>query len=216
MKIVVFAKAPEPGGVKTRLISALGAEGAAALHARLVRHTLRTTFAADGVEVELCCSPSAAHPFFIECRREFGVELTRQDGADLGARMLHAFERLLPSGPALLLGTDCPALQAEDLKQAQDLLLHGTDAVFGPAEDGGYFLVGLRRCDTSLFSEIEWGSNEVMDVTRARLVALRWQWREIATRWDVDRPEDLHRLRRERLLAGLGQNAALDTPCPSN
>jgi hypothetical protein len=94
----------------------------------------------------------------------------------------------------VLVGTDCPALTADYLAQAFALLDGGADAVVGPAEDGGYILIGLRRTDKRLFDGVAWGTASVLDETRARLAALGWSWQELETLWDVDRPEDLERL----------------------
>jgi glycosyltransferase A (GT-A) superfamily protein (DUF2064 family) len=99
----------------------------------------------------------------------------------------------------LLVGSDCPALSVADVQRAARLL-RGCDAVFAPAEDGGYPLIGLSRTSPRLFEGIEWSRETVMDRTRARLAALGWRWRELRTLWDVDRPDDLVRLRASRLL----------------
>lgn len=197
--IVVFAKAPQPGQVKTRLIPALGAQGAAALHAELVRLTLATAQQAGAGSVELCCAPHAGHPFFAGCAAEFDVTLTEQAGNDLGERMANAFQRVLPRAQALLIGTDCPVLQPTHLWQARDALRAGTDAVFAPTEDGGYVLIGLRRFAPNLFADMAWSTASVMAETRTRLRRLKWNWQELDTLWDVDRPEDLRRLLRLRL-----------------
>lgn len=198
--ILVFAKAPLAGSVKTRLVPVLGTRGAAALHARMVRHTLRTACAAGIGRVELWCAPSVDHAFFGRCAADFGVTLAAQEGADLGARMDHAFARALMRGPAIAIGTDCPALTVADLCDAAAALREGVHAVIAPAEDGGYVLIGLRRREPRLFSGIDWGSASVMAQTRARLAELGWTWCELAPRWDVDRPEDMTRLARERLI----------------
>src|SRR5437868_3801239 len=106
--VAIFARAPVAGAAKTRLISRLGAEGAAALHARLVERALSQALAAGLGEVTLWCAPDASHPFFADCAARFGVRLRAQRGADLGARMLHAFE--VAQGPLILIGSDCPML----------------------------------------------------------------------------------------------------------
>ena len=98
------------------------------------------------------------------------------------------------------MGADCPALDARDLRRAARWLAGGADAVFAPAEDGGYALVALRRVSPRLFAGIEWGGPRVMAQTRERLLALGWRWRELRTVWDVDRPEDYRRLQRASLL----------------
>ncbi|HXF66810.1 MAG TPA: TIGR04282 family arsenosugar biosynthesis glycosyltransferase [Burkholderiales bacterium] len=193
--IMVFAKAPRPGEVKTRLIPLIGAEGAAALHARLVKRALATARSAGFTDVELHCAPDTGDPFFRFCARHYRVALRAQPEGDLGRRMLGAFEAALARrARALLMGSDCPALGARHLLGAERALREGCDAVLCPAEDGGYVLIGLARCDARLFDGIAWGGAGVMTETRARLAALGWRWRELETLWDVDRPEDYHRL----------------------
>lgn len=200
--VIVFAKAPVPGEVKTRLIARLGVRGAAALHAALVERTLETACAARVGRVELCCAPDESHPFFLACAQRFGVALTVQTAGDLGTRMRSAFERVVPeSGRALLIGSDCPALTPGHLRDAAGALEAGHDAVLGPAEDGGYVLVGLARTSPRVFDGIGWGGPDVMRDTRARLRALGWRWHELPELWDVDRPEDLARIA-ERLESG--------------
>ena len=195
-RVAVFARAPVAGAVKTRLAGALGAERAAELHARLVRHALATALAANVGPVELWCAPDAAHPFFAACAAELGVTLHAQRGDDLGARMHGAFEHAAASGDALVvIGSDCPALSAQHLRDAAAALA-ARDAVFAPAEDGGYVLVGLAWPVAPLFEDIVWGGSTVMAQTRLRLVACGLAWKELATLWDVDRPEDVARLER--------------------
>jgi rSAM/selenodomain-associated transferase 1 len=193
--VIVFAKAPCPGEVKTRLIPLMGAEGAAALHAKLVKHALRTARASGLRPVELHCAGDTDDPFFRFCAGHYGVALAPQVPGDLGARMLAAFESMLAAhARVLLVGSDCPALTARHLRQADRALRDGADAVLGPCEDGGYALIGLKRADARLFEGIAWGSDSVAADTRARLAALGWNWHELESLWDVDRPEDHARL----------------------
>ena len=197
-RIVVFAKAPAPGRVKTRLIPTLGEAGAAALHRRLVMHTLRAAQEADLGPVELWCAPDTHHAFFSECERGFGVSLHSQCEGDLGARMRRALENVLGRAErAILVGSDIPALSAQYLRDAERALSRAHDAVIGPAEDGGYVLIGLARCDPDLFRDIPWGEPEVLAETRGRIAALRWRCFELPALSDVDRPEDLKRLPEE-------------------
>jgi rSAM/selenodomain-associated transferase 1 len=199
-RIAVFAKAPIPGAVKTRLAAVLSPREAASLHERLVLHALATAVRACAGEVELWCDPDPSHPFFERCARESGATLKRQRGADLGERMRHAFEEALGAGHALvIIGSDCPALSPESLRTALDAL-RANDAVVTPAEDGGYVLLGISRPVPGLFEGVAWGSAHVMEQTRARLAAGGFAWKEFETSWDVDRPEDYARLRREGLL----------------
>ena len=99
----------------------------------------------------------------------------------------------LVAGSVVLIGGDCPVLNPGHLKQALTWLASGEDAVLGPAEDGGYVLLGLNRVAPALFNTIEWGGEDVLAVTRARLAGLGWKWRELKTLWDLDRPQDLDR-----------------------
>jgi uncharacterized protein len=197
--LIVFARAPEPGRVKTRLAPLLGEKGAARLHARLVERTLRTALASGFDNVDLYCSPGINDIFFIKNQKRFGVGLRSQGRGDLGDRMYRAFERALRSHSyVVLIGSDCPALRPADLRAAARVLQAGGDAVLSPAEDGGYALIGLRRVSRRLFDGIAWGTPEVLAQTRGRLRQLRWRWKELRTVWDVDRPEDVARLNKFR------------------
>lgn len=194
-RVAVFAKAPVSGAVKTRLIPALGADGAAALYRTLVKRTLECALAAALGPVELWCAPDATDPFFRECAVGLGVRLASQSEGDLGARMRCAFDAMLAGGGrALLIGSDVPAMTPQYLQAADAALAQGCDAVFGPAEDGGYVLIGLSRVAPELFRGIEWGGPAVMRATRARIEKLGWRHLELPVLWDVDRPEDLSRL----------------------
>lgn len=192
--IALFAKAPVAGQAKTRLIPALGATGAARLHRQLVRQAVRIACAAGLGPVSLWCAPGIGHRFFRALATTAGLPLQAQQGDDLGARMAHAFATLTPHGPVLLIGSDCPMLTPALLHDCAAALRHGDDAVFLPAEDGGYALVGLRQPQPALFGAIPWGSDTVMAHTRARLNGHGLRWSEPATVWDVDRPDDLPRL----------------------
>lgn len=195
--VIVFAKAPRAGEVKTRLIPLLGADGAAALHAQLLHRTLVTATNAGLGPVELHGAPDEHDPALRECARRFGIAVLPQTGDDLGARMCHAFdEALARHARVILIGTDCPVLTEDHLRNAHaalDPAQGGNDAVLIPAEDGGYALIGLKRCDARLFDSIAWGGDNVLAATRARLKTLGWRWHELETLWDVDRPEDYRR-----------------------
>jgi len=196
--LIVFARAPEPGRVKTRLVPLLGERGAARLHARLLEKTLRTAQSAGFARAYLYCSPGTRGEFFRTMKKRYGVQLRAQGRGDLGERMYRA----LRSHPgAVLIGADCPALRPADLRAAARALRAGADAVFAPAEDGGYALVGLRRADRAAFRGVDWGSARVMAQTRRNLRRLQWRWRELRTVWDVDRPADLARLNRSGILS---------------
>jgi len=194
-RLMVFAKAPIPGRVKTRLIPLLGEEAASALYERLALYCLNEAIEADVGPVDVWCTPTTDHPFFVDCARQFDITLRHQVGGDLGQRMAHAFSETLKITPyALLMGADCPSLKREDIRATKTVLEKGHDAVLIPAEDGGYVLLGLRRYAKALFSGISWGTASVLEQTRMRLRGLGWQWQELPERWDVDRPEDLRRM----------------------
>src|SRR5512139_280294 len=113
--LIVFARAPEPGLVKTRLAPMLGGRGAARLQARMLERTLRTATAARLGGIHLYCSPATGIPYFRELRERFGVRLWSQGRGDLGDRMARAFRRSLRESPyAILIGSDCPALRPAD------------------------------------------------------------------------------------------------------
>jgi rSAM/selenodomain-associated transferase 1 len=192
--VLVLAKAPRPGLAKTRLVPLLGEERAAALQARLIKHALKTARAASLGAIELHGEP-ADDDFLRCCAGHYGAALLPQSKGDLGERMRTAIESALDAGAsAILIGADCPALTARDLRFAARSLDEGNDAVFTPTEDGGYALVALRRSDPTLFEGMAWSTPAVMEETRARLRNLGWRWRELETLWDVDVPADYERL----------------------
>jgi uncharacterized protein len=193
--VIIFAKAPVPGEAKTRLIPALGAEHAALLHAALTERAIESAMRADAAWVELCATPGVDHAFFANCEDDFDVELAEQGDGDLGARMLRALNRTLADDAnAVLIGADCPALTPK-LLNAAALALQTHDVVLVPAEDGGYTLVGARRTHPAMFDGIAWGTGTVLSQQRAQLAACSLSWCELETLWDVDRPEDIPRVK---------------------
>lgn len=189
--IAVLAKAPIPGFAKTRLNPALGAHGAAALQERLTERAVATACAAQLGAVTLWGTPDIRHASFRELVSQFRIRLARQPDGDLGARMLAAI-----SGPTLVIGTDCPALTLDHLREAA-AALHEREVVLIPAEDGGYVLIGMRAPHPELFSDMTWSTNTVLAETRQRIARLGLSARELETLFDIDRPEDLARLPRE-------------------
>lgn len=190
----MFAKAPLPGRAKSRLVPRLGGWGAARLQRRFTLHALRTALAAGCGSVEL--HGTANHAFFRKSAQDFRIKFRVQRGSDLGERMYHALlHGLRRHRAAILIGSDSPALRAHDLRRAARLLAGGCDAVLAPAEDGGYALIGARRVSPRLFSGIDWGTPSVYAATVERLHLLQYKWHALRTVWDVDRPEDLERLR---------------------
>ncbi|MBG7601653.1 MAG: TIGR04282 family arsenosugar biosynthesis glycosyltransferase [Gammaproteobacteria bacterium] len=190
--IMVFVRAPIPGKTKTRLIPALGKKGAARLHASLIEQTLYRIQSVDDVNITLWCTPSTEDSYLQACAERYGIALKAQSGQDLGSRMQHAFETTLRSAPwTIILGTDCPDLETCDVQQAIDAMHNGADAVAGPAFDGGYYLLGLRRTSASLFRQMPWGTENVWEITRNRMEQLSWNYTTTTWHHDLDRPEDL-------------------------
>ena len=203
----VFAKAPVAGQCKTRLIPALGAEGAASLHERLVRHRLAAAQtwqqATPQAHVELWCAPDTSHAFFAACANEFQVSLKTQAGPDLGARMWLALCGAVAHGECpVLVGTDCPWLDDDDIRAAF-IALGSADAVYAPAVDGGYVLVGLTRAVPELFANIAWGSASLMAATRLAASRTHTRLAELRTLHDLDTPADLARLQGDAQLRPL-------------
>jgi uncharacterized protein len=190
--VAVMAKAPVPGAVKTRLIPAIGAHAAAVLQERLTERTVATAVSAAVGPVTLWCAPDPSHASFRDLVLRHALTLKRQPDGDLGARMLAC---LAADGPALVIGTDCPAFTPEHLREAADTL-RDADVVAIPAEDGGYVLIGARKPHAELFSGIAWGTSSVMQETRARTAALGLSCAELAPLWDVDTEADFARCER--------------------
>ena len=189
--VIVMAKAPVAGLAKTRLIPALGAEGAAALAGRMLDLAVGEALAAGLGPVMLCGAPALTHPAFTALAHDPHLTLHAQGEGDLGARMRRAFDRALATHErAVLIGTDAPALDASVLRAAAAALdVH--DAVFAPAHDGGYALIGLRRSEPRLFEAMPWSTAQVMPMTRERLRDCGLRWHELPALHDIDEPADL-------------------------
>jgi uncharacterized protein len=199
----LFARAPEPGRVKTRLWPLLGPDGAASLYRAFLEDASRTYLQPEAWDAVLSVDgepddPELATLFPFPWRRE------RQEDGDLGARLSRAFTRSFSAGAsfALAIGSDHPALPRQSLKAAFAALAAGGDAAIIPADDGGYCAIALsRRVEPeSVFTEIPWSSAAVLEVTRERLREARARVTLLPTLYDVDRPEDVGRLARD--LAG--------------
>jgi uncharacterized protein len=185
IRVVAFARYPEPGACKTRLIPAVGPDGAARIHKRLVELCI-AAMRGSGLRMELHitgASPSA----FAEWLGP-DISFVEQGEGDLGARLLRATSPL----PVILIGSDAPGLDAARLIEAAEALRH-SPAVIGPAEDGGYYLLGLREASPWLFTDMAWGTDTVFAETMARFAAHGVDPVPLESLSDVDRPEDLQR-----------------------
>jgi len=190
--LVVFAKAPLAGLAKTRLIPALGAEGAAQLARRLLDHALAQAMQAQVGPVELCMSPGPDDAAWQGVELPEGLLCTEQGEGDLGERMARAVHRVTagPHGqPILLMGTDCPQLTAGILRDAAAQLAHH-DAVLIPVADGGYVLLGLRAPCLDIFRDMAWSTPVVAAETLRRLAAHGLSVWLGPTLHDIDEPSD--------------------------
>lgn len=198
--LVIFAKAPIPGQVKTRLCPPLTPDEAATLHGSFVLDTLERTTAAVAkfqlpLDRYLACAPSSTHVFFKIMEERQGVSVIDQVGDDLGSRMNQSFETLFKQGykRVLIIGTDAPSLPLERYQQALTALA-SHDLVLGPALDGGYYLIGLTRPIPDLFTGIPWSTEQVLALTQEKAGALGLKTALLAPWRDVDTIDDLQAL----------------------
>lgn len=199
--LVLFGKVPDPGAAKTRLAPALGEEGAARLYRAFLEDTLLLARAVDAERRSLwLAGDGAGRTRWSERHRD--VEVRAQEGRDLGARMVRALDDAFRrgAGRAVIVGTDHPTLPAERLRRAFRLL-RSVDLVVGPTEDGGYYALGLRReawpAGRELFRDVPWSTERVLEVTRSRAASAGLGRRELGSWYDVDRPEEIARLKRD-------------------
>jgi rSAM/selenodomain-associated transferase 1 len=206
--LVVFAKAPIPGQVKTRLCPPLTPDEAATLHGSFVLDILEQTKTAVAklklpLDRHLACTPSSTHVFFKIMEERQGVKLLDQVGDDLGARMTQAFAILFAQGygRVLIVGTDVPTLPTDHFKRAL-ALLESHDLVLGPALDGGYYLIGLRQAAPALFAGIPWSTERVLEMTRGKAASLGLTTATLPAWRDIDTVDDLKALIDSAVLDG--------------
>lgn len=200
-RIVIIAKAPQPGYAKTRLIPALGSQGAADLAQRLLEHTVKVALDAGVGPVELCVTPAVQDPAWqaftpLACgEMRDALHWSDQGEGDLGVRMARVAMRVIERGESvLLIGTDCPELGIAELRQAAHALhrpVNSVDATLIPTADGGYALLGLKRFHPTLFEGIAWSTNTVAFETLCRLGRLGWAVHRHSMLHDIDEPADL-------------------------
>ncbi|MGH7258780.1 MAG: TIGR04282 family arsenosugar biosynthesis glycosyltransferase [Nitrospiraceae bacterium] len=198
--LIIFAKAPVAGQVNTRLCPPLTADEAATLQGSFILDTLERSRAAIQkfrlpITRYLACSPSSTHVFFQIMAERHGVQLLEQTGENLGERMHTAFIALFAKGftPVLIVGTDVPSLPLQHYQQAVTML-RAHELVLGPAEDGGYYLVGLTRPVPELFRDISWSTDQVLAQTRERAQQAGLRTSLLPVWRDVDTIEDLQAL----------------------
>lgn len=211
--LVIFAKAPIPGEVKTRLCPPLTPDEAATLHGSFVLDMLERSKTAVAklklpLDRYLACMPSSTLVFFKIMEERQGVKLVDQVGDDLGTRMQHTFETMFAKQyqRVFLVGTDVPSLPLDHYAQAL-ALLETNDLVLGPALDGGYYLIGLKRTVPDLFVGIPWSTDRVLEMTREKATTLGLKTALLPPWRDVDTIDDLQ---------ALIETSALDAKKPKN
>ena len=193
--IAILAKAPVPGMAKTRLIPALGANGAARAQRQFIGQALHAAHQAKLGSITLWCAPNPQHRRFRALQKHFEITCLAQPEGDLGERMRrcaeHHFEQA-DAAPLLIIGTDCPVLSPGRLQEAARSLLDH-DACMIPAEDGGYVLLGLKKMNNEVFSNIAWSTSRVFQQTQERLRESGATLAILPTLWDIDEPQDWQR-----------------------
>jgi len=193
---LVFTKNPEPGKTKTRLIPAIGVNGAYKVHIQLLKHTLNITSKIKDIDFQLHHTSVHNNQWLTSLAKENNLSTKIQNGNNLGERMYRATQLCLKKySHCLIIGTDCPELTEQYLVEANQQLTSGYDAVIGPAYDGGYVLIGLNNTRKEIFSDINWGKSTVFTSTITIFNKLNLKYKILSTLHDVDTKEDLQYLK---------------------
>ena len=195
---LIFAKYPQPGRVKTRMVPPLTAKQAATLHQRSLHAVCEKVSALKDIETILVVTPDDQLENFQPVLPDCAGDYWSQGAGDLGERLIRAVDRAFSekADAVILLGADSPTLPIEFLQKTIERLSNH-DAVVGPCEDGGYYLLALSKPQPELFDDIDWGSDNVADQTRGRATATNIDLFVLRTWYDLDRVEDLVRAQRD-------------------
>jgi hypothetical protein len=194
-----MTKVPVAGAVKTRLQTVLSPDECAALSAAFLLDAVKKAESIGGKTI------IAFSPFVQRDRLENILPnrylLVEQKGADLGEKMFTAFELAFAqkADSVVMIGTDSPTFSPDYIEQAFEFLELNSDAVLGKTEDGGFYLIGLRRLDPRIFQNVKWSSAGVFEQVRENIMNLEWHLREVPSWYDVDVPDDLRQLKEELL-----------------
>ncbi len=196
-QLAIFARQPVAGQAKTRLQPEYTPARAAEIAACLIRATAELAVSYWPGDVCLYGTPDAEHPLFRELARDLGIQLAAQRGADLGERMRNALcDGLKRRNAAAVIGCDVPHCSGDILDQADHLLAQGRN-VIGPTEDGGYYFIGLSRDYPGLFSDIPWGTPNVLERTLERGAVLGVEFDLLPSLTDIDTVADIWRVSRD-------------------
>lgn len=189
--LILFAKSPLSGRVKTRLMPELSADEAAQVAAVLVRTTVQQAAQNWPGPVSICVWPDHNHPLFASLAAQFLLTLSTQSNGDLGQKMFNALRMHTDQGlPAAILGCDVPQLPGGELRRAYELLQHGRN-VIGPSRDGGYYLIGLQQTHPEVFKNVGWGGGGVMRQTMDAADRCGVHFHRLLEMVDVDSYQDL-------------------------
>lgn len=196
--VMVFAKAPVVGEVKTRLGKDLGMRQAATIYRKLLFKCLKKLNDSKICRIELWCYPTTRHPFFLECARVFNLSLRKQQGPDLGLRMLNAFkDSLLRDEFALLIGSDIPSIEISDIECVKQYMQANTDIVMIPTCDGGYGLIAMKYPHPEIFKNMQWSTTSVLDQTLLRICRKKLLYKLLPAKPDIDNKTDYIAYRRK-------------------
>ncbi len=208
-KLIIFTRYPEAGKTKTRLIPLLGEEKAAHLQELLTRHAVETSYQAaskNNLNTEIHFTGPSSELM----REKFGShhEIISQEGSDLGERMALAFQKSYEEGyrKTVIIGSDIPSLTPELIIDAFNNL-DSKDIVLGPAKDGGYYLIGLKKPVPEIFKNISWGTSTVFSKTKFKAFELGMNCHFLNTLSDIDRPEDIESWDMENIFGRFGEKA---------
>lgn len=207
--IIIMAKVPRAGNVKTRLQPFLSAEQCILLSEAFLEDTVNKAKRISE-KLIIAFSPADERGYF----DKFGDEkliLIEQKGSDLGERMFKAFQFALSqnSDSAVMIGTDSPTFPADYIEQAFEFLELETDAVLGKTSDGGFYLIGLRKSNKEIFENVAWSSDKTFEQTYQNIMKLDLHLREVPSWFDVDEKDDLLKLKEQFIFS---QNAVRRAP----
>jgi rSAM/selenodomain-associated transferase 1 len=210
--LIIMAKAPLAGTVKTRLQPALAAEQCAELAACFLRDTINKANSLENQSLIIAYSPAGETDYFKQFARP-KTSLVEQQGDNLGEKMFSAFEFAFRQNAemAVMIGTDSPTFPVDFIEQAFEFLETNSDAALGKTADGGFYLIGLRRVDARIFDGVRWSTAKTFSQVRENILKLNWLWREVPAWYDVDEPSDLEQLKREFLHDHIAQKRAPHT-----
>ncbi len=188
--LICFCKHPEPGFVKSRLAKAIGEERASLIYEKLLLFTLLTVREVN-LDAYLYCFPNIHHELLEQYSNLYSISLRQQADGDLGAKMFHAMhEHINKDANVVLIGSDCLEIDADYILRAFNYLNSGYEIILGPAQDGGYALIGANKIDESIFKNICWSTTAVLDRTKQNISKLGWRYKCLSEVRDLDNIDD--------------------------